>query len=89
MRAVEGSSDGEAIQQRIQNFKYNFRVVFPWSNIMSVRGDNGGLQRNRRPDRAPVRRNTYDLRRNNLPLAHPLHTTTKVFTTVCANYTFT
>lgn len=56
---------------------------------MSVRGDNGGLQRNRRPDRAPVRRNTYDLRRNNLPLAHPFHTTMKVFTTVCANYTFT
>lgn len=41
---------------------------------MSLRGDNGGLQRNRRPDRAPVRHNTYDLRRNNLLLAHPLRT---------------
>lgn len=32
---------------------------------MSLRGDNGGLQRNRWPDRAHGRRGTYDLRRNN------------------------
>lgn len=36
-------------------------------NIMSLRGDNGGLQRNRRSDRAHGRRGTYDLRRNNPP----------------------
>lgn len=34
-------------------------------DIMSLRGDNGGLQRNRWPDRAHGRRGTYDLRRNN------------------------
>lgn len=34
---------------------------------MSLRGDNGGLQRNRWPDRAHGRRGTYDLRRNNPP----------------------
>lgn len=40
-------------------------------DIMSLRGDNGGLQRNRWPDRAHVRRGTYDLRRNS---RHPLST---------------
>lgn len=39
---------------------------------MSLRGDNGSLQRNRRSDRAPARRNTYDLRRNNRPASPPL-----------------
>lgn len=37
---------------------------------MSLRGDNGGLQRNRWPDRAPARRYTYDLRLNNLSPVH-------------------
>lgn len=40
-------------------------------DIMSLRGDNDGLQRNRWPDRAHVRRGTYDLRRNS---RHPLST---------------
>ena len=78
MRTVEGASDGEGVPQRIQDSKYTVHIVFPWSNIMSLRGDNGGLQRNRRPDRAPVRRNTYDLRRNNLLPARPLRTTMEV-----------
>ena len=87
MRTVEGSSS-EGVPQRIQNSKYTVHIVFPWSSIMSLRGDNGGLQRNRRPDRAPVRRNTYDLRRNNLLLVRPLRTTWR-FASVCVNYTFT
>jgi len=37
---------------------------------MSLRGDNGGLQRNRWPDREHGRRGTYDLRRN-YPLSLP------------------
>lgn len=40
-------------------------------DIISLRGDNDGLQRNRWPDRAHVRRGTYDLRRNS---RHPLST---------------
>lgn len=39
---------------KIQNSKYNVHIVFPWPSIMSLRGDNGGLQRNRRRDRAPA-----------------------------------
>lgn len=39
---------------------------------MSLRGDNGGLQRNRWPDRAHGRRGTYDLRRNNPPRTRQL-----------------
>jgi hypothetical protein len=37
---------------------------------MSLRGDNGGLQRNRWPDREHGRRGTCDLRRN-YPLSLP------------------
>lgn len=55
---------------KIQNSKYNVHIIFPWSSIMSVGGDNGGLQRNRRRDRAPTRPNTYDLRPNNSPSSH-------------------
>lgn len=57
-------------------------------DIMSLRGDNDGLQRNRWPDRAHVRRGTYDLRRNSHPLStSPIHADVAFLSVLTLNVT--